>query len=60
MAILTMGHSLGMLVGALMAGLMMDWFQLRPAFGLGGGLLVAGIVVFLACVRGVAVDADAS
>lgn len=59
MAILTMGHSLGMLVGALMAGLMMDWFQLRHAFGLGGGLLAAGIVVFLACVRGIEVNADA-
>lgn len=53
MAILTMGHSLGMLVGALMAGLMMDWFQLRHAFSLGGGLLAVGIAVFLLCVRGV-------
>ena len=34
-SLLTMGHSLGMLVGSVGAGLMMDWFNLRFAFILG-------------------------
>jgi MFS transporter, DHA1 family, multidrug resistance protein len=49
MALLTMGHSLGMLVGALLAGLMMDWFHLRGAFGLGGILLLVGVALFFLC-----------
>lgn len=48
-ALLTMGHSIGMLVGALGAGLMMDWFDLRGAFFLGALLMFAGVVVFFVC-----------
>ncbi len=46
MAILTVAHSLGMLVGSLSAGLMMDIFSLRYAFPL-GGILMAGCVIYL-------------
>jgi MFS transporter, DHA1 family, multidrug resistance protein len=49
MAIVTVGHSLGMLVGSLLAGAMMQWFELRQAFGLGALTMAAGIVVFLIC-----------
>ena len=45
-AVLTMGHSLGMLCGALFAGLMMDWFALRDAFTFGGGLMLVGLICF--------------
>jgi DHA1 family multidrug resistance protein-like MFS transporter len=57
MAVLTVGHSLGMLMGAVLAGLMMDWFNLRHAFGLGAGWMLAGLVVFLFCVRKVPINA---
>jgi MFS transporter, DHA1 family, multidrug resistance protein len=50
-ALLTMAHSIGMLIGALGAGLMMDWFDLRGAFFLGALLMFAGIAVFALCVR---------
>ncbi len=49
-SLLTMGHSLGMMVGSVGAGLMMDWFDLRIAFLLGGLLMFAGVAVFMACV----------
>jgi MFS transporter, DHA1 family, multidrug resistance protein len=49
MALLTVAHSLGMLVGSLMAGVMMDWFQLRQAFFLGALLMATGTVIFAAC-----------
>ncbi|MCJ8499867.1 MFS transporter [Desulfatitalea alkaliphila] len=51
-ALLTMAHSLGMLVGALGAGVMMDWFDLRVAFFLGALLMLLGVVVFALCTRG--------
>jgi MFS family permease len=47
MALLTVGHSLGMLIGSLLAGVMMDWFQLRQAFLLGAMVMAAGTVLFL-------------
>ena len=52
MAILTVAHSLGMLAGAIFAGLMMDWFNLRMAFSFGGAVLLAGIVVFFFSMAG--------
>lgn len=57
MAVLTVAHSLGMLMGAVLAGLMMDWFNLRLAFGLGAGWVLVGLVVFLACVRRISINA---
>lgn len=47
MALLTVGHSLGMLIGSLLAGVMMDWFQLRQAFLLGAMVMAAGTVLFV-------------
>ncbi|MCP4746345.1 MAG: MFS transporter [Desulfobacteraceae bacterium] len=55
-AILTMSHSLGMLLGSLFAGLMMDWFELRDSFRMGAVIMIIGVAVFYACVRGVDVS----
>ncbi len=57
MAILTVGHSLGMLTGAILAGIMMDWSQLRDAFSLGAVLMLMGLVVFFFSVKGTPIDA---
>ncbi|MEJ2284148.1 MAG: MFS transporter, partial [Desulfobacterales bacterium] len=47
MAIMTVAHSLGMLSGALMGGLMMDFLQLRAAFPLGGVVMLTCSGLFL-------------
>jgi predicted MFS family arabinose efflux permease len=47
MAILTLTHSLGMLCGSLIGGLMMDLFQLRAAFPLGAAIMMITVAVFL-------------
>ena len=49
MALMTMAHSLGMLFGAVMAGIMMDLYQLRQAFASGAAIMVVGLVLFLVC-----------
>jgi MFS family permease len=46
MGLLTMAHSMGMLAGALLAGVMMDFFQLRHAFALGCGVMLCGSLFF--------------
>jgi multidrug resistance protein len=46
MAILTLAHSLGMLCGSLIGGLMMDVFALRAAFPLGGSIMAVTVVLF--------------
>ena len=46
MAILTVAHSLGMLAGSLMAGAMMDAFDLRQVFPLGAFLMAASLGLF--------------
>jgi MFS family permease len=51
-ALLTMAHSLGMLTGSLLGGLMMDWFNLRFAFFWGGWVMLLGVALFLLCTRG--------
>lgn len=48
MALLTMAHSLGMLVGSLLAGIMMDYFELRSAFSLGAVVMILGWGGFIA------------
>jgi len=48
MALLTVGHSLGMLLGSVLAGILMDWFQLRQAFVLGALVMAAGTLLFVA------------
>ncbi|BBO84822.1 MFS transporter [Desulfosarcina ovata] len=49
MALLTVAHSLGLLGGSLLAGMMMDLFQLRQAFLFGALSMLAGILVFTVC-----------
>jgi len=46
MAILTLGHSLGMMTGALVAGLFMDQLQLKWAFPFGGIVMILGVCSF--------------
>lgn len=48
MAIMTVAHSLGMLCGALLGGVMMDFFQLRWAFPLGAIMMITCMGLFLA------------
>jgi MFS family permease len=52
MAILTMGHSLGMLMGPIVAGIMTDVFQLTLAFMGGTVLMVIGVGVALLLTSG--------
>ncbi|MGD8962211.1 MAG: MFS transporter [Desulfobacterales bacterium] len=47
MAILTLAHSLGMLCGSLIGGLMMDVFQLKAAFPLGAAVMTLTVALFL-------------
>jgi MFS family permease len=47
MAILSVAHSLGMLCGSLIGGLMMDLFELRAAFPLGAAVMAITVVLFL-------------
>ena len=47
MALLTMAHSLGMLVGSLSAGFMMDFFELHSAFLLGTVVMLLGWGCFI-------------
>jgi predicted MFS family arabinose efflux permease len=51
MALITTAHSLGMLIGSLAAGLIMDMFRLREAFYSGAGIMVLGMILFLALTR---------
>ena len=51
MALMTMAHSLGMLLGSLAAGLAMDFLGLRYAFLLGAAIMGGGVVFFLVCLR---------
>lgn len=46
MALITIGHSMGMLTGSLFAGIIMDLSGLGAAFFLGGALMAAGVVQF--------------
>ena len=47
MGLITMAHSAGMLAGAFLAGLMMDYFKLSSSFTLGAGVMLAGILLFM-------------
>lgn len=46
MGLMTMAHSLGMLAGSTLAGVMMDVFQLRDAFSFGAALSFLGVLMF--------------
>lgn len=49
MGMLTMAHSMGMLLGSLSAGLIMDVFQLRQAFSFGSIIMISGAMIFFIC-----------
>jgi len=49
MAMLTMAHSLGMLTGAMIAGVIMETLKLRQAFPIGSILMLTGVVLFVLC-----------
>ncbi|ETR70869.1 MAG: hypothetical protein OMM_02922 [Candidatus Magnetoglobus multicellularis str. Araruama] len=51
MAFLTMGHSLGMMVGALLAGIIMDMAQLQTSFYIGGWIMVVALMMFFLCLK---------
>jgi MFS family permease len=51
MALITVAHSLGMLVGAMLAGVMMDLFQLRQIFPLGMVMMGLGVGAFIICTK---------
>jgi DHA1 family multidrug resistance protein-like MFS transporter len=51
MAILTFAHSLGMLCGSLIGGVMMDVFQLRMAFPMGAVVMAVTVIIFFASTR---------
>jgi len=46
MGLMTMAHSLGMLAGSTLAGLMMDLLQLRDAFWFGSVIILVGTILF--------------
>lgn len=47
MSLLTMAHSLGMLIGSLIAGLTMDLLELRFAFPMGALIMAIGLIHFI-------------
>jgi len=47
MSLLTMGHSLGMLLGPILAGIMMDAFQLEAGFIIGTVVIFLGVMISL-------------
>lgn len=51
MSIITMAHSMGMMVGSITAGVAMDYFNLRFAFPCGMVIMGTGTFLFLIFVR---------
>lgn len=52
MSLITVAHSLGMMVGSLLAGIIMDLFEMRHVFSFGAGMMVFGTAVFFFCTLG--------
>ncbi len=52
MGLMVLAHSLGMLAGSLMGGLMMDIFQLSRAFSFGGFIMMLGVGFLSICLNG--------
>ena len=52
MSLITVAHSMGMMIGSLFAGVMMDLFEMRHVFSFGAGLMVLGTAVFFFCTLG--------
>ncbi|MBF0224611.1 MAG: MFS transporter [Desulfobacterales bacterium] len=51
MGILTMAHSLGMMAGAIIAGMMMDIFELKAAFAIATAVMFFCVNMFIWCVK---------
>ncbi len=51
MALMTMSQSLGMMMGSLIAGWMMDVFELRQAFSFGSLVMLIGVIIFFICLN---------
>ena len=49
MALLTLGHSVGMFAGSVLAGMMMDFSKLRESFLMGAVIMGVGIGLFFLC-----------
>ncbi len=49
MSLLTMGHSLGMMTGAFLSGILMDYFEMRRIFYFSAMLMLAGSLLFMLC-----------
>ncbi len=47
MSVITVGHSLGMMIGSIAAGVAMDLIGLRNTFPCGMAIMAAGVLVFL-------------
>ena len=52
MSLITVAHSMGMMVGSLLAGVMMDIFEMRHVFSFGAGVMALGTVAFFFCTLG--------
>jgi len=52
MSLITVAHSLGMMIGSLLGGIILDFFEMRHVFSFGGGVMVLGTVVFFFCTLG--------
>lgn len=50
MGIITMAHSFGMMIGAFLAGFMMDFYKLDMSFLLGAVVMLFGIAGFFVCI----------
>jgi MFS family permease len=50
MALLTMGHSLGMMFGALLAGIIMEFHRLQASFYVGGWVMIASLIIYFCAI----------
>ncbi len=51
MALLTMGHSVGMMLGAFIAGFMLDISELRQVFYIGPPIMLVGLIILIFCTK---------
>jgi len=51
MAILTLAQSLGMLSGSVLAGLAMDYLELKYSFPLAALIMAGGLFLFIICLK---------
>jgi predicted MFS family arabinose efflux permease len=49
MSLITVAHSMGMMIGSLSAGVMMELYDMRFVFSFGAVVMLFGTVVFLVC-----------